>query len=86
VQIRRGQVDGDVLLGKGQLRVDNGRTHPLAGLLDGGVGQADDVDHAHQARVDVHLDVDQAGLKAHQGAARNLGQHGGSLAAHVVRV
>ncbi len=56
-QISRGQVDRDPAHGELQAGVAYGRAHALLGLVDGGVGQADDGESGESLRK-VHLDLD----------------------------
>jgi hypothetical protein len=60
-KIRRREIDGDAAGGQRQARGDQRRTHPLARLGDRLVGQANDMER-RQARRDLHLHFDRAGL------------------------
>jgi hypothetical protein len=62
-QVGGREVDGDPPRRQRQARGDQRRAHPLARLRHGLVRQADDVKR-RQARRDLHLDVDGAGLDA----------------------
>ena len=47
----------------------------LAAFLDGDVGQADDVEVAHAARANVHLDFDEVGVDSKHGGAERFEEH-----------
>jgi len=74
-QVRRGQVDGDLLVG-GEKRpgVAHAGPNPLPRLLDGGIGQA----HHAEGRDpvgDIHLHLDDGSLQPHDGTTGDSGQH-----------
>ena len=68
------EVDGDAPGRQRQARGNQRRAHALAGLGDGLVGQAHDVER-REARRDLNLDIDGAGLDA-------LERHGGDALNH----
>jgi len=73
-EVPRGQVYGDPPLGKLEAGIADGRAHPLPGLLDGRIRQADDVE-SWQARRNIHLHLDQNPLKADGGGGIYPGRH-----------
>jgi hypothetical protein len=69
-QIGGREVDGDSACGERQPGGDQRRAHPLAGLGHRLVRQADDRE-SRQARRDLHLHVDAAGLDPLKGYGGN---------------
>ena len=73
-QVGRREIDGDPARRQRQPRGDQRRAHPLARLGNRLVGQADDRER-RQARRDLHLHVDRAGLDPLKGYGRNPLDH-----------
>ena len=68
------QVDGDAAHGEDEAGVLDGGADPLAGLLDGGVREADDGEVGHAVGRDVDLDLDRLTVQADHGAGEHLGE------------
>ncbi len=73
-QVGRREIDRDPARRQRQPRGDQRRAHPLARLGHRLVGQADDR-KSRQARRDLHLHVDRAGLDPLKGYGRNPLNH-----------
>ena len=73
--VRGREVDGDALLRKAELRVEQRRPHALARLAHGAVRQADERER-RQAAADVDLDGDLVAADALQGEGGDGGEHG----------
>ena len=78
-QIGRREIDGDPPRRQRQPRGDQRRAHPLARLGNRLVREADDRKR-RQARRDLHLHVDRAGLDPLKGYGRNPRNHAAPLA------
>src|ERR1019366_8237062 len=77
LDVGRGQVDGDAGGRNVEAGVLDGGAHAVAGLADGGVGQADGVELLFVGldAGEVDLDVDDAGVDAVDGGAAGFEEH-----------
>ena len=74
--VGRSEIHGDALrVGEVEPAIFDGGLDALAALLDGDIGQADDVEVAHASRADVHLDFDTVGVDSENGGAERFEEH-----------
>src|SRR5439155_26782967 len=74
-QVGWGEVDDDAgRAGHGAARVADGGAHALLGLVDGGLGQAHDLDEGEGRPADVNLHLYEGAFQADYGATEYPGQ------------